>query len=264
MPRTKRYKAAICVVVLICSLQSSIGCAQGDDPETVALITTYVSPRGIKRLRDENGHQRIYSVGLPNNRQALEILPQLGKLEHLTSLSIGYKLLKDEDLKALPELPKLQTLTLAQTEISDGALEYIAKFRELKELELQQTKIRGHGFEHLSGLSKLEKLYLTNTPLDDSAMPHIARKFKMLRRIDLGDTQVTANGLMQLVDLHWLVDIGTPNDIVGPRDDPKEQAKAKMELARRYVTAYKASKRKAREAGEKVPPDHIHPFGALE
>jgi hypothetical protein len=261
---SNRHVKLALLLVCFAVVHNSVGCVRGDDPETVFLINEHVSPRSIKTMKDDNGVDRIFSLGLPDKRSALEVLPHLGKLKYLTTLSISYRKLNDEDLKSLPPLPQLRNLILAQTEISDESLKYLSKMAELRKLDLRLTRVQGPGFESLRGLTKLETLLMTGSMMDDSAMPHIVNNFKKLKRFDLDETNVTPEGLMQLAELHWLTAVGSPDDITSFKGDRKAQREAKMELARKYVQAYKKSKRKAREAGEDVPPDDVGPFGLIE
>ena len=50
-------------------------------------------------------------------------------------------------------------------------------------------------------------------------MSHVAANFPNLKRFDFEETNVTPDGLMQLVDLHWLETIGTPRNMAGPDYD---------------------------------------------
>jgi len=79
---------------------------------------------------------------------------------------------------------------------------------------------------------------------------------------------------MKLVNLHWLLQIGLPNDFVEP--DPsdasnreernrliQERYKTKRAFQLKYAKAYYASKLKASDAGEKVPHYWQYPFGSF-
>ncbi len=266
-----------CILLLVCT-----GCANGDDPETVALIKKHLSPKVSKTKRDENGLDRIYSLGIninaKNRTEMLELLSRLGKLEHLEILAIGGDRFKEDDLKLLPPLPNLRKFSLGQHPITDKSLKYISSMTGLKELRLGQTQIVGPGLAHLKGFDQLKWLDLGSTPLDDSAMPHVAENFPKLKRFDFGNTKVTPEGLMKLVDLHWLETIGTPDDITGQSFDSvyssttdkqernhliQKRRQALQDLRLRFDKAHLASNRKARAAGVEVPPDSA-PFGSRE
>lgn len=253
-------KLALCVLSAIL-LPVTNGCAQGDDPDVVAKLKKHSPAVSIATFTDEKGAVWITRVSLGNDRSALEVLPHLDKLSHLRVLDIGCDNLSNEDLKALPALPQVQRLVLGQTPISDEGLKYLASMTDLRLLDLMMTKVEGKGFKYLDKLTKLETLYLTGSSLNDSAMPYIVKNFKRLKRIDLDETKVTLAGLLQLAELHWLVDIGFPDDLIGPIDEQKKQEEAQRQFVRNYVEIYKESKRKARAAGEDVPPDTTGPFG---
>lgn len=253
-------KLALCVLLAILFPVTN-GCAQGDDPEVVALLKKHEPAVNLKTFADEKGAVWITRVSLGNDRSALEVLPHLDKLSHLRVLDIGCDNLSNQDLKTLPELPQLQRLVLGQTPISDEGLKYLAQMTDLRLLDLTMTKVEGKGFKYLGMLTKLETLYLTGSSLNDSAMPYIVKNFKRLRRFDFDETKVTPAGLMQLAELHWLTNIAPPDDILGPEDDSKKQHELRREFIRKYVEVYNESKRKARAAGEDVPPDTTGPFG---
>jgi hypothetical protein len=264
MPHTSQLRIVILLALLIVYVTASVGCAQGDDPQTLAVVKKHVSPRGIKTMKGKDDREYIFSLNVPDTRDALEILPHLGKLEYLTTLNIAYKGLTNRDLAALPPLPRLQEFRMGPNLVSDDGLKHLAGMKELRRLMLHGVKIVGPGLAHLKDSSQLERLDLGGTDLNDSGIPHIVANFKRLRRFDFLHTKVTPEGLLQLAELLWLVDLAWPEDIVGPITDRKAQGQAKLELAGKYLAAYKEFKRKARAAGEKVPPDHIHPFGAIE
>jgi len=108
-------------------------------------------------------------------------------------------------------------------------------------------------------------------------MPHIVANFKNLKRLSLNsdEVKVTPDGVMQLADLHWLLQIGLPNDFVGPNPSDassseernrliQERQLAKRAFHLRYAKAYYASRLRSLEAGEKVPLYWQYPFGHLD
>ena len=136
--------------------------------------------------------------------------------------------------------------------------------KELRVLGLRKTRISGPGLDYLKDSSELERLDMSGTPLGDNGIAHIVKNFKKLRKLFFVDTNVTVDGFMQLADLHWLMDIEFPREIIGSHEGMQSQREAKRKLFQQYVAAYKESKRKARSAGEEVPPDHVSPFGPIE
>ena len=129
-----------CLLLLVCT-----GCANGDDPETVALIKKHLSPKVSKTKRDENGLDRIYSLGIninaKNRTEMLELLSRLGKLEHLEILAIGGDRFKEDDLKLLPPLPNLRKFSLGQHPITDKSLKYISSMTGLYDSALIRAMV---------------------------------------------------------------------------------------------------------------------------
>jgi hypothetical protein len=215
-------------------------------------------------LKDENGAERIFFLSLPDRPEALEILPHVGKLERLTTLTIAFRKLTDEHLEMLPALPGLLEFGMISNQVTDKGLQHLAGMTELRRLRIFGIKgIRGAGFAYLKESTKLEFLYAHGSGLEDSAIPHIVKNFRKLRRFDFDKTGVTADGLLQLAELPWLTTLAPPEDIAGPRDAPNHKERL-HDLLSRYVKLYKESKQRARQAGEDVPPDHVGPFGLVE
>jgi len=256
------------------------GCGGGEDSKTITLFNS-LSP--AIQYSTSNDKQRIVAVEFNLNdirgerkQEILKVLPSLSKLEYLRELTILGKTLRDGDLKLLPPMPKLEELTVNANIFTDEGLKYFRGMKNLKKLTLSHTQVRGPGLAYLISSSKLEWLKVIYTPLNDSAMPHIAANFKNLKRLGISSAKVnvTPNGLMQLVDLHWLLHIGVPDDIAGPdhigtvSKEEKikrthEQHRAKRAFHLKYAKAYYSSKTKAAAAGEKVPPYWQYPFGSL-
>jgi hypothetical protein len=240
------------------------GCAAGDDPEVVALIHQYVPPHAIHTTTDENGVERISGLGLPNDPSTLKILPHLDELERLRRLHIGYERLTDEDLGTLPRLSGLRELWIGNNLVTDEGLKHLAGMKELRYLKIRGAHVEGPGLARLEDSSKLERLDLGANPLGDSAIPHIVRYFKKLRQFDFDETNVTIEGFIRLAELPWLTNVAFPKNMIEAEGDPKADREAVRDVLRQYVRAYKESKRRARAAGEEVPPDHVGPFGLIE
>lgn len=251
------------LLITITQLVTTV-CAAGDDAKTTELIRAHISSRGIPISKDENGVDRISGIGLTDDRNTLVILPHLAKLEKLVSLHIAVSDLKDDDLKALPPLPKLREFWMGRNLVSDEGLKNLAEMKGLKYLQIRGTQIRGSGLRYLSKTDKLQRLDLGQNPLTDEAIPQIVKNFKRLKRFDFGDTNVTSEGFLKLADLHWLTNINFPDGIVKRDGNPKKEREEEVALMRQYVRAFKESIRRARDAGEEVPPDNVRPFSPLE
>jgi len=289
------------LLLFILCIVFGCGNTSDDDTRSIKVINKYVRKGDVAVASDHNGQHiiglRLNKRSMMGNDNASEILPYLKKLPRLTDLKIGHvKLTKDDlaqiavltslrslliskcnldddDLEFLQSLGELESLTLTDDTITDKGLQNIKLMTQLKHLDLASTRVRGPGLVHLKDLPELEWLDLGSTPLDDSAMPHIAANFPKLKRFDFGNTKVTPEGLMQLVDLHWLMTIGAPDDIVGPDYSQavdrverskliRAQRQAKVALFGEFRKRHIASKQKARAAGIDVPPDHVGPFGS--
>lgn len=92
-----------------------------------------------------------------------EDLKLLGQLkDQLIWLKIGYKNLKDDDLKSLGELKNLRRLYLEGNPITDVGISFLTGLHQLQYLNLSGTRISSKGSEQLVALKKLEELYLYN------------------------------------------------------------------------------------------------------
>lgn len=210
----------------------------------------------LSKLRD------LSINGIPLKKKHLKIL---ASLPHLITLRLRGCDLDDEELEAIKDMVDLELLTITHTSITDEGLKYLAQMKKLRRLDLPKTQIRGPGLAYLKGFDQLEWLNLGSTLLDDSGMPHVAANFPKLTRFSFGNTKVTPEGLMQLVDLHWLGHIGPPEYIGVPDHLKNEKGFSRWEYQRpffrKFGKAHLASKRKARVTGMTVPPDWAAPLG---
>jgi len=245
--------------IWLVSLHEKAGVGRGDTDE---LILALKEIEGLGELR------------INGNALKKKHLQSIAALPHLTVLRLRGCGLDDKALEVIKEMSNLKWLGITHTPITDEGLKHLAQLRKIKRLELPKTKIRGPGLAHLKGFDQLEWLGLGSTPLDDSGIPHIVANFPKLKRLQLDETNITPDGLMQLVDLHWLQNLAPPSDML-PRKHMQaqgeertrllqEERKARKALMLKFDTAHLASKRKARAAGMEVPSDTLLPFSSQE
>lgn len=234
------------LLILICT-----SCSKGDDPHTLELIHKHISQKSIHTTLDNNGVEKIISLSFPNKKESYEIFPFLSNLEHLVNLRIGGDTLTNDHLKNLPPLPNMTSLVLGQNMVSDEGLRYISAMKKLRRLSLSSTKVQGPGLAYLTGFDQLEWLDLGNTPLDDRGIPHIVANFPKLKRIELGNTNITPAGAMQLSNLLWLTNTAFPDDIANPGQEVKMSER--LALLIKYERARLDAIRSARAAGKEAP-----------
>ncbi len=215
-----------------------------------------------------NGH--VYGVQLRNRQAVDEVLPLLkdiidlagltisgvdlntvdmeaiGGLTPLVDLSLSGCGLTDAELQPLRALTDVTRINLSNNPISDRGLQFLGGIRQLRKVDLRFTKIHGEGVEQLASLPKLQELWLTGTGIDDNTVSHCATLSK-LEVLYIPETEVTADGLMQLVNMHWLTKLAFPDGV--PRHDRQ-----------RFADAFIDARRKARDAGEDVPLHDRQPF----
>jgi hypothetical protein len=257
----KTHCAVLGFLMIGCIQACSVG-APADNPEVIALINEHLPKNAYKTVREENGAEYIFSLSIPDNKEALAILPHVGKLTRLTTLSIAYEKLADRDLQVLPQLPGLKRFGMANNKVTDDGLKYLAGMTELRELRITGIKgIRGPGLASMKVSSKLDWLYASGSGFDDSAIPHVVQNFPLLRRFDFDETNVTSEGYKQLGELPRLTTLAVPRNIAGERQDPDRKSRM-LRLSTEFLRAQNAARRRARDAGEvDIPPDNVLPKG---
>lgn len=135
----------------------------------------------------------------------LQLGGQRGRpLEEVTSLSLSYSTVRDEDLAGLAGFCDLRELVLAGTELSAAGLAHLstlevaAALAKLEKLDLSNgTRYSAEGLFHLNALPGLVELRLPNSNIDDRKLA--AFDALKLRALDLTHCRsLTEHGLAKL------------------------------------------------------------------
>ncbi len=244
---------------------------------TLAAWSCWSSERTLKKLAVDSPNitfryslrQQIATVSIGRSRRDLErTLPVLRGLRGLQTLQLWGLDLSEEDMRAISKL-RITKLDIHGGQIDNSSLQPLGNLQTLEHLLLVKEKgINDEGFAGLGvlgslkeidasfsnitgacfaqGFERLEKLRLTGCPIDNKSLKAIA-KLPSLRTLGLSQTQVTGDGLENLASLHNLEQVGFPDEMP-------------LEKVLKASQAHLRSKRKARDAGLKVPADNVSPF----
>lgn len=124
-------------------------------------------------------------------------ITEIGKLTHLKSLTLNNVILDDTEFLKLGELKKLQSLQLSNTEVKTAPFKFAAR-NAIETLDLDGTMILDSDFEMLPECHTLVNLSLNGCEVGDKAAAYCAKHPK-LRSLDLSNTKLTNNGLMDVV-----------------------------------------------------------------
>ena len=211
---------------------------------------------------------QVYSVTLPSRKAIDEVLPLLDHVSELRELVIYGVDLTPDDIQAIArltslialrfdgcglrgaELDPLGNLTnvtelhLIKNPLTDRGMQFMSSMTKLEKVDLRFTTIHGEGIKYLADLPALKVLWLTGTGIDDGTVI-LCSKLKRLEVLWIPETQVTADGVMQLVQMYWLQELAAPSSIPGVE-------------RQRLGNSFVAERRKARAAGKDVP-SHDNP-----
>lgn len=250
-----------CIAAILCT---ALGCGMDTyEAETIALAqqsqgrTVVVEGHVTKMtLRSKEGA----TVVLPRLEQLPKLLSleisdvdlsdddwtNIGKLQNLSRLSLGRCRMDDDNLRKLAALTNITYLDLGGNPITDDGLKHLKALSSLTTLNLSGTNVNGSGLSGLHNTEQLELLVICAPQCDDRAIPYL-EKCKRLKELHIAGTNITPDGLLKLVDLHELQEIMADDDL-------------RRKVGRTFYEAHVASKRAARQRGEKVPPDNRSPF----
>ncbi|MBK9141192.1 MAG: protein kinase [Candidatus Melainabacteria bacterium] len=139
--------------------------------ESVGLINTSVSARGLELISPSLGLKRIY----------------------LRQTDIG-----DEALEQLGRLTSLERIYLRDCRgVTDRGISFLSGLHKLTHLELRGTSVTGRSTSSLAAISGLQRLDLGDLDIDDRALPPLARLTR-LEALSLAGTRITKKGLDQL------------------------------------------------------------------
>lgn len=288
-----RFVMAQYIIVAFLFVAGS-GCNAGglkDDPKVVKALKKIgaISDRDVL-IANEHGGGHILSLNL-TDKDISEVLPHLEGLGGLEGLDINVRDYSAEEITPLGKLKSLRSLKIycasehipviagltnlerldcPKNGITDDSLKYLADMKKMEKLSLEGNPISGEGLKYLEGFSELRVLHAQRTDFNDAAIPYLVNNFPNLTEINLRDTKVTAEGMLELSELHFLNHPELPTELSrttlgGLSSEERKQALRQQDLAKKqfmieYLKRYVASKEQAKTAGEKVPPDDYYPF----
>jgi Leucine-rich repeat (LRR) protein len=159
------------------------------------------------------------------NLEGMELetgLAAIGTLTQLRELDLAKSTMSDDEFAHLASLTELEVLNLYGSELSDEVIPQLSALNKLKRLNLDGNLIGDPAMETIGGLNALEDLSLQGTDVSDEGLLHLAKLPKLealdledvggitdrglaalaesasLRRLDVRNTQVTADGAAQL------------------------------------------------------------------
>lgn len=143
--------------------------------------------------------QNVRSVNLHNKHisdAGLTHLKDLNDLEHLSFLRMQ---ISDAGLKHLKGLTNLKSLGLCSTQITSQGMAYLQGMKRLESLQFNNSqRITDSGLVNLKGLSKLHGLDLSKTKIGNAGLVHLKNLSKNLRTLNLGNTKVGDDSLLQM------------------------------------------------------------------
>lgn len=132
---------------------------------------------------------------------------QLAGHPTLEWIDVGYSLFTDNGFDPLVSIPRLKHAALGGNKLTDVGLNSLRLLPEIESLDLsgaQRTdsgmwfaSITDRGMETIGLLPKLQTLNLRGGKISDAGAAHFAR-LVALKRLDLGQTNLTARGLVSL------------------------------------------------------------------
>lgn len=181
----------------------------------------------LRRI-EENFRQKSTYLSL-GSLELIKVPPEIGKLEHLTSLNLGgqHNIEKTNYFTTLPdEIFTLKNLTsLRLYKVSLKELSYkIGKLKNLRTLNLSETQISKLPKE-IFKLDKLETLFISQTQI--SKLPKEIGALKKLSYLSIGNTKITElpREMIELKELKTLhifgLDLILPNEIKYKSDNPQ-------------------------------------------
>ncbi|MCE9605486.1 MAG: hypothetical protein K8U03_11365 [Planctomycetia bacterium] len=120
--------------------------------------------------------------------------------DEVSSVSLSYSDVSDDDLRHLKLLTGIRSLDLANTHVTDSGLVHVSHCHELDWLSLNRTAITDQGLIHLATMIKLGSLGLDATQVAGPGLCHL-KSLNELEYLAIRDCPLTDLGLDYLVDL---------------------------------------------------------------
>jgi hypothetical protein len=141
----------------------------------------------------------LYGFGFRFSGLTTDQLRHIKKCTQLRVLDIAYNTDLGPDLSMLDGYPSLSFLDISTTMADDDTLASIAKIRFLEHLHAQCVGITDAGIAPLRDRSGLIGLNLAGNRITDTGLGSLAGVLPRLRTLDLRDTDITVEGVVNLV-----------------------------------------------------------------
>ena len=118
---------------------------------------------------------RVVAADLAQYQTVSEgLIEQIGRLEHLKSLTVYAAFLTDAQLARLKGLTGITDLWLDGTQVTDSGLAHLKGLTKLNVFRSRTPQVSDAGLEHLKGLKSLSALYLSNTQVTDRGLEDLS------------------------------------------------------------------------------------------
>ncbi len=126
-------------------------------------------------------------------------MAEIGNMQNLESLDLGYTNITDEGAKHLEKLQKLKRLSLKYCNIGDAGIESISKLKNLDLLNLKANQMMTRrGFQLLASMPSLKELRMREADLDEPISG--LESSKNLKILDLRESKISDKTLSRLLD----------------------------------------------------------------
>lgn len=138
----------------------------------------------------------------------------LATLTGLTSLSLRYAKIGDEGARALATITGLTSLSLGNNRIGNEGARALATLTELTSLSLRYNGIGNEGARALATLTGLTSLDLASNPIEDEGAQALAALTGLIS-LDLGSNRIGPDGARALATLTTLTSLDLANNRIG-------------------------------------------------
>jgi len=185
----------------------------------MTICASQITGSGFEHL---GGMKHLESINLHSAPASDAGLAAIGKLRSLKRLEIVHTHVTDAGLTHLAGLTNLQQLHIHGPETTAAGLPFLANLQELHELDIYDQAASNDTISQIAKLLKLRKLMLITGQFDDTGVkplagmttlenltlnsPHVTdasletlSQFKRLRTLNIGGTNITAEGKAKLL-----------------------------------------------------------------
>ncbi len=167
--------------------------------KSLFLYDNSITDQGLAELARSPNLRQLEKLEIGGTQVGDAGAESLRHLKQLTFLGLGRTRVTAAGLLHLGGLNRLRVLILHDDRIGDAGMAHLARLPGLrpKDLGLGTTGVTDAGLAHLRGFRWLEDLSLYGNPITDEGLKHL-QGLTGLRRLNLFDTQVSAQGVKQL------------------------------------------------------------------